>query len=197
MRASASYLMALPRILFLLSLVLVPGSISVVPAGSAHAGPARSVHADPGVLSIDHVRSIPCRDPVTGFAFSPLGVSFGLLGELYVVDSDNSRIFILPESLETLDVFAECSGEFPDCQLIDLEMNEAGGLYVSERTYGVILALDRWGEPASHCEVGEGRNRRGSLCCRGKDSICRACRQENVSCGCPIRSDGDSHFVTL
>jgi hypothetical protein len=140
MRASVRSMIALLRILFLLSAAFSAGRIHAATAG----------------LAVQHVKSIPCQDPVTGFAFSPLGLSFGLLGELYVVDSDNSKIFILPESLRSIHVFAESPIELPDCQFIDLERNEAGGLYVSERSYGVVLALDRWGELASQCEAGEG-----------------------------------------
>ena len=139
MRASAGFRIALLPILILLS--------------SAFAAEAPAL---PGEFPAEHLRSIPCRDPVTGFDFSPLGVCFGLLDELYVADSDNSRIFILPESLSRLDVFAECPDVFANCQFIDLEISDGGDLYVSEQSYGAVMTLDRWGEVASHSLIGEG-----------------------------------------
>jgi len=112
--------------------------------------------AEPSAFPAKHVGSIPCKDPITGFDFSPLGVSFGLLDELFVVDSDNSQIFILPRSLEGFDVFSECPGNIAGCRFIDLEVGDNGDLFVSEQSGGAVLTLDRWGEVASYTEIGEG-----------------------------------------
>jgi hypothetical protein len=112
--------------------------------------------AAPCALDVEHVSSIPCRDPVTGFDFSPLGLSFGLLGELFVVDSDNSQVFILPVSLDRFDLFSECPSEMAGCRFVDIEAGDNGDLFVSEQSGGAVLTLDRWGEMASYTEVGEG-----------------------------------------
>ncbi|MFH1312834.1 MAG: hypothetical protein ABIJ00_06360 [Candidatus Eisenbacteria bacterium] len=107
-------------------------------------------------ISTRHLKSIPCEESGSGFAFAPLGLDFGLFGELYVIDSDNSRIFVLPDSLDGITLFARCPDEFSDCQLIDIETGNAAGVYVSEKTAGSILVYDRWGEFVSAREVGEG-----------------------------------------
>jgi len=112
--------------------------------------------SEPGVFPAEHLGSIPCRDPITGFDFSPLGVSFGLLDELFVADSDNSQIFILPRSLDRLEVFSECPDEIANCRFIDLEVGDSGDLFVSEQSRGAVLTLDRWGEVASYSVIGEG-----------------------------------------
>jgi hypothetical protein len=125
-------------------------------AGGLLLSPGTCECGDETRFQVEHVKSIRCLDPVTGFGFSPLGVTFGILDELFVIDSDNSRIFILPASLTGMNVFMECPTEFADCQLIDIELNDGGGLHVSERSSGSIMVVDRWGELASQSFVDEG-----------------------------------------
>jgi len=123
------------------------------------AGSARSSQRDTcgsGEISARHLMSIPCEEPGSGFTFAPLGLDFGMFGELYVIDSDNSRVFVLPDSLDGITLFTRCPEEFSDCQLIDLETGNAAGIYVSEKTGGSILVFDRWGEFVSAREVGDG-----------------------------------------
>jgi DNA-binding beta-propeller fold protein YncE len=111
--------------------------------------------SDPGI-GVHHVKSIECEEPVTGFGFSPLGLGFGMMGELYVVDADNARIFMLPDSLDGLVVFADCPGEFPDCQFVDLETDDAGEVWVSEKSNNTLMVFDRWGNLVSSAAAGEG-----------------------------------------
>ena len=174
MRASTNPTMALLLILILVSHSLagdgseggatgdsgssgVPGSPGDSCGPAVPGRPAMVARlARPRPFPAEHVGSIPCKDPITGFDFSPLGVSFGLLDELFVVDSDNSQIFILPGSLDRLDVFSECPGEIAGCRFIDVEVGDNGDLFVSEQSGGAVLTLDRWGEVASYTEIGEG-----------------------------------------
>jgi hypothetical protein len=140
-----------PMMALLLILILV--SYSLAGDGRSETE-ARS--AGPRAFPAEHTGSILCRDPITGFDFSPLGVSFGLLDELFVIDSDNSQVFILPESLDRFEVFSECPGDIAGCRMIDIEVDDSGDLLVSEQSGGAVLTLDRWGELASYTEVGEG-----------------------------------------
>ncbi len=162
MRASANPTMALLLILMLVSYSLAGDG----PAGSSpgdsggpkvRGRPAMAARiAEPRAFNAEHIGSIPCKDPITGFDFSPLGISFGLLDELFVTDSDNSQIFILPRSLDRFEVFSECPAEIAGCRFIDLEVGDNGDLFVSEQSGGAVLTLDRWGEVASYTEIGEG-----------------------------------------
>jgi DNA-binding beta-propeller fold protein YncE len=107
-------------------------------------------------IPVEHLKSIACEDRTTGIEFSPLGICFDLMGDLYVVDSDHSRIYLLDSTAERLTVFSECPSRYPGCELIDLAGNQIGGVYVSDRLTGSVLALDRWGELAAYAEAGEG-----------------------------------------
>jgi hypothetical protein len=78
------------------------------------------------------------------------------MDDLYVIDSDHSRIYTAGTSLEGLTVFSECPSEYPECEFIGLAGNGTGGVYVSERSSGSVLALDRWGELGEAMETGEG-----------------------------------------
>jgi len=167
MRASMNLTMALLLIPFLVSHSLAGDGSSGSPRDPGSPGdscvsdddrrPVMAARlAGPRAFPAEHVGSIPCRDPITGFDFSPLGVSFGLLDELFVVDSDNSQVFILPASLDRFEVFSECPGEIAGCRMIDIEVGDNGDVFVSEQSGGAVLTLDRWGEMASYTEVGEG-----------------------------------------
>ena len=121
----------------------------------AAAGPAKStVEADS--VNVEHLASIVCRDHITGVEFAPLGVCLDILGDLYVVDSDNSRIYVTDRDMDVLLLFSECPAEYPECDFIDLAGSRSGGIYVSDRTDGLVLELDRWGEAGAYVEVGEG-----------------------------------------
>ena len=161
MRASMNPMMALLLILILVSYSQAGEGSAGTPGESSGTGePGRSAIAagigEPCAFPAEHVGSVLCRDPITGFDFSPLGVSFGLLDELFVVDSDNSQVFILPPSLDRFDVFSECPGGIAGCRMIDVEVGDNGDLLVSEQSGGAVLTFDRWGEMASYTEVGEG-----------------------------------------
>jgi hypothetical protein len=106
-------------------------------------------------IGLEHLRSVPCKDSATGFTFTPLGLGFGLRGELYVVDSDHCRVFQLSLPEDEFSLFFECPQDLPDCQLLDLDTDQAGGIYVSEKSQGAVLALDRWGELVTQLDVGE------------------------------------------
>jgi hypothetical protein len=134
---------------------LVAGVIFIGAVGLADCSESPQA-GDPDEISVKHVISISCEEPGTGITFSPLGLDFGLLGELYVIDSDNSRVFILPDSLKGMAVFADCPEQFSDCQLIDVETDQTARIYVSERTSGLVLAFDRWGNFLCEAEIGEG-----------------------------------------
>jgi hypothetical protein len=110
----------------------------------------------PGVGRVEHIKSIACEDKTTGIEFSPLGICFDLMDDLYVVDSDHSRIYTADAALEDLAVFSECPSEYRDCEFVDLAGTGAGGVYVSERSSGSVLALDRWGELGAGMEIGDG-----------------------------------------
>ena len=119
------------------------------------AGPAKTV-GDRDSPSVEHLESLVCRDRTTGIEFVPLGVCLDIMGDLYVVDSDNSRIYVSDRGLSALALFSECPADYQGCDFIDVARNRAGGIYVSDRSDGLILDLDRWGEPGAYVEVGEG-----------------------------------------
>ena len=134
-------------------------SVLAVAVWIATAGPV--LCSEPGTGGRDgvdllHVRSIRCEEAGSDFTFSPLGLGFGIFGELYVVDSDNSRIFVLPDSLTDIALFARCPRDFGDCRLIDVETAISADVCVSERTSGSVLVFDRHGEFVSATELGEG-----------------------------------------
>jgi DNA-binding beta-propeller fold protein YncE len=106
--------------------------------------------------TVEHIGSLACRDEVTGLEFSPLGIAFDIMDDLYVVDSDHARIYKAGKEIESLVVFCECPSEFPRCEFVDLAPAETGGLYVSERLSGSVLDLDRWGDLAAFVETGPG-----------------------------------------
>jgi len=109
----------------------------------------------PDAAPVKHLESIVCKDRTTGIEFPPLGICFDVLGDLYVVDSDNSRIYVADGSMDALTLFSECPPGYPECDFIDLAGNKAGGIYVSERSDGSIFELDRWGELRAYVDVGE------------------------------------------
>ena len=121
----------------------------------AGAGTAES-SANSDSASVEHLESIVCQDHTTGIEFLPLGVCFDLMGNLYVVDSDNSRIYVRKRDVDILTLFSECPADYPECDFIDVAGSRAGGIYVSDRSGGLILDLDRWGEPGAYFHVGEG-----------------------------------------
>ncbi len=103
-----------------------------------------------------HLGSIPCRETGADLTFSPLGLSFGLTGELYVVDSDNSLVFTLSDSLRSMTLFSRCPEGYDDCRFVDIGTGPAGEILVSERTSGTLLIYDRWGSFVTDHEIGEG-----------------------------------------
>jgi hypothetical protein len=105
---------------------------------------------------VGYVRSVACVEPGTSVPFTPLGLAFGLTGELYLVDSDNSRIFRLSESLNAIAYFAECEDSFDDCRMADIEVDDAGWVHVSEQTHGEVMIYDRLGYFVSSVEAGPG-----------------------------------------
>jgi len=119
------------------------------------AGPAK-IAGDTDSTYVEHCESLVCRDRTTGIEFVPLGVCLDILGNLYVVDSDNSRLYVSDRGLSALTLFSECPAEYQGCDFIDVAGNRAGGIYVSDRSGGLILDLDRWGEPGAFVKVGEG-----------------------------------------
>ncbi len=121
----------------------------------ACAGPADAA-GKPDAHTVKHLKSIACKDRTTGIEFPPLGICFDVAGDLYVIDSDNSRIYVADGSVDALTFFSECPRDYPACDFIDLAGNEAGGLFVSERSYGSILELDRWGELGAYVDAGDG-----------------------------------------
>jgi hypothetical protein len=103
-----------------------------------------------------HVKSIACREAGTDISFSPLGIAFGLMGELYVIDSDNSLVFALPDSLEGMTLFSDCPSDLEDCRFMDMGIGLAGDLFVSERTSGTLLVYDRLGGLVAELDAGDG-----------------------------------------
>jgi hypothetical protein len=118
--------------------------------------PPSKVASQANDIGIRHLNSIRCVQPGTDFAFSPLGVCFGAVGELYLVDSDNSEIYVLPDSLTRIAPFAACPDEYGSCQFMDVETDASAGLYVSERGSGTIMVFDTRGSLVSRSDVGEG-----------------------------------------
>ncbi len=102
---------------------------------------------------IHHISSIPCVDPETGLSFSPLGLAFDVEGDLYVVDADNSKILVAADLAPELAVFAGCPQGLQACQFVDIEA-DAGWFYVSERSGGLVVALDSKGAPVFETQVG-------------------------------------------
>jgi hypothetical protein len=128
---------------------LLLGSLLVwsVPQARCEASVGSLPHAE-------HIGSLPAKDGTTGIEFSPLGIAFDIMDDLYVVDSDHSRIYEARDGAAPFTVFSECPDEFPECDFIDLAANPTGGVYVSERSSGSVLALDRWGELEAYVETG-------------------------------------------
>jgi hypothetical protein len=120
---------------------------------SAEASPAAGP-SDSG--PVDHLKSIVCIDRTAGVEFPPLGICFDMMGDLFVVDSDNSRIYAADPSMDGLTLFSECPDDYQGCDFVDLAGSEAGGLYASERSYGSILEFDRMGDLRGFAEVGDG-----------------------------------------
>jgi hypothetical protein len=120
--------------------------------------PAAAGDLDEGypAVAARHVRSIPCRETRTDLAFSPLGISFGMAGELYIVDSDNSIVFVLSDSLNSMTQYTTCPGIYEDCRFMDIDVGAAGELLVTERTSGTLLIYDRWGNFVGERTIGEG-----------------------------------------
>jgi hypothetical protein len=130
--------------LFVLSYLLAPCGARVLAVGRA-----------PDIRAV-HLVSIPCEESPGDVGFSPLGLAFGVGGELYLIDADNSRVLVLSDSLSDMTVFADCPSDFLDCQFIDVDTDAGGGLYVSEKTQGNVLVFDRWGELAAVASGGQG-----------------------------------------
>ena len=103
-----------------------------------------------------HVRSVPCKEVRTDLAFSPLGMSFGPAGELYIVDSDNSIVFVLSDSLNSMTQYTTCPDLYEDCRFMDIDVGAAGELFVTERTSGMLLIYNRWGNFVGERTIGEG-----------------------------------------
>jgi hypothetical protein len=142
----------------LLQAIVLLQACSLVPAGvrpGALAGPVEAAR-ELKPVPVEHVESVACRDSATGIEFAPLGVCFDVTGTLYVVDSDDSRIYVASSGTGALELFSECPSEYPDCDFIDLAGGKAGNIYVSERSGGAILELDRWGELGALAVIGEG-----------------------------------------
>ena len=121
-------------------------------------GPVRAEGASPNVLPescVSHLASVPCFDAETGLRFSPLGLAYDVTGALYVVDSDNSKIFVVSDSSGSLGFFAGCPEGLGGCSFIDIA-TDAGWFYVSERSHGLLVVLDSRGSPRLTTEVGDG-----------------------------------------
>lgn len=110
----------------------------------------------PPAVTAHHVRSIPCKETRTDLAFSPLGISFGTAGELYIVDSDNSIVFVMSDSLDSMTQYMTCPDVYEDCRFMDIDVGSAGELFVTERTSGTVLIYDRWGNFVGERTIGEG-----------------------------------------
>ena len=91
-----------------------------------------------------HVASIDCIDPDSGNRFAPLGVAFDLVGDLYVVDGDNSSILRIPDGTSQPVFFAKCPGDEGGCQYVDI-LSDAGLFYVSDRGNGSVTVIDSGG----------------------------------------------------
>jgi DNA-binding beta-propeller fold protein YncE len=117
---------------------------------------AATEDTEPSGIEVNHLRSIPCVQPGTDFVFSPLGVCFGITGDLYVIDSDNSEIYVLSDSLTAIMPFADCPEEYGRCHFADVAADASAGIYVSERATGTVMVFDRRGSFVSSSEVGEG-----------------------------------------
>jgi len=116
----------------------------------------------PAGLAVRHLASVPCVDRDSGLRFSPLGVAFGVEGDLYLVDSDNSAIYRVRDStLAGRDptpapvFFARCPENLGRCELVDI-VADGGWLYVSERAAGVVAILDSKGGLVRADTVGQG-----------------------------------------
>lgn len=102
-----------------------------------------------------YLTSIKCLDPDTGTRFVPLGLAFDLRGRLFVVDSDNSRLFRVSDFQAGLTLFADCPDASDPSQLVDVAA-DAGLFYVSDRAGGRIMVLDSEGSLVYEREVGQG-----------------------------------------
>jgi len=104
---------------------------------------------------IHHVKSLPCIQPETGLRFSPLGLAFDIKGDLYVIDADDSRVLVAADSSTGFGFFAGCPRAAAGCKLVDIAAY-GGWLYVSDRSGGLVIALDSEGAPVVDREVGAG-----------------------------------------
>ncbi|MFZ1946820.1 MAG: hypothetical protein WAW06_04680 [bacterium] len=128
----------------------------------ASAGRDRAAAAEPAALTARHLASVACVDRDTNLRFSPLGLAFGLEGDLYLVDADNSSIYRIDDS--TLAganpdpapvLFARSPEELGRAELVDI-VADAGWFYVSERAGGLVAILDSRGDLVRADTVGQG-----------------------------------------
>jgi DNA-binding beta-propeller fold protein YncE len=146
-------MLALMRILGL----AVPSFIAAVCLASGTPAATQAVQGElnlPGTW-VHHVASLPCVDGGTGLGFSPLGVAYDMGGDLYVVDSENSRILVHADSSGPMGFFATCPLTSAGCQFVDIEA-DAGWFHVSERSGGSIITYDSRGAAVASADVGAG-----------------------------------------
>jgi len=127
------------------------GHSSCLAEGTAGVAARDSARTEPRAA---HVASIKCIDPDTGDRFAPLGVAFGLAGDLYVVDGDNSSVFVISGESGEPAFFAACPGS-SDCQFVDI-VSDAGAFYVSDRAQGTVTVIDSNGRVVAERQVGSG-----------------------------------------
>jgi hypothetical protein len=148
------------RVRFLI--LLVSAAVAMLPLGSAAATrgaiPEASAARDTTDLPenwIHHLKSLPCIEPETGLRFSPLGLAFDIRSDLYVIDADDSRVLVAGDSSTGFTFFAGCPREASGCKLVDIAAY-GGWFYVSDRSGGLVIALDSNGARATSREVGAG-----------------------------------------
>ena len=148
------------RMRFLISLVAAAVAMLPLGAGAAARGaiPEAAAARDTTGLPetwIHHLKSLPCIQPETGLRFSPLGLAFDIQGDLFVIDADGSRVLVAADSSAGFTFFAGCPREAAGCKLVDV-VAYGGWLYVSDRSGGLVIALDSNGAPVLDREVGAG-----------------------------------------
>lgn len=103
-------------------------------------------------IKINHVASIPCRDPETKEPFSPLGLDILPDGRLLVVDGDRPVLWVLNPFDSTFRLLFDCSVLTRECRLVDVAAVFPKILCSEDWKRGLIF-LDMQGQVEARLEL--------------------------------------------
>ncbi len=110
--------------------------------------------ASSATIKIEHISSIPCKNPDTGELFVPLGIDILADRRLIVVDGDNSLLWLVNPSDSTFKLLFDCSSLRRDCRLVDVAV-DFPSVICSENKKGTIIFLDLHGEVKTRLDIGK------------------------------------------